>query len=191
MITETKGNLLEAKTEALVNAVNCVGVMGKGIALQFRQAFSKDYFNDYQRACKNKELEIGKVHVYNRNSLENPRFVINFPTKKHWQGKSKIADIESGLKDLIRVIKELKIESIAMPPLGCGNGGLNWNDVKPLIEKVFSEIPEVELLLYAPSGSPKADEIKISSARPNMTVRGQHFYCFLKDTFCLVTTYQN
>lgn len=170
MIKETKGNLLEAKTEAIINTVNTVGVMGKGIALQFRQAFSKDYFNDYQRACKNKELQIGKVQVYNRNSLENPRFIINFPTKKHWKGKSKIEDIESGLKDLVKVIKEQKLTSIAMPPLGCGNGGLNWAEVRPLIEKAFADIPEVDLLLYVPGGSPKADEIKISSARPNMTV---------------------
>jgi O-acetyl-ADP-ribose deacetylase (regulator of RNase III) len=169
MIIETTGNLLESKTEAIINTVNTVGVMGKGIALQFKQAFTKDYFNDYQRACKNKELQIGKVHIYSRNTFENPHFIINFPTKKHWKGKSKLEDIEAGLKDLVKVIKERNIKSIAMPPLGCGNGGLDWSDVKPLIEKTFAEIPKVELLLYVPSGSPKADEIKISTERPNMT----------------------
>lgn len=170
MIKETKGNLLEAKTEAIINTVNTVGVMGKGIALQFRQAFTKDYFNDYQRACKNKELEIGKVHVYSRNTLENPRYIINFPTKKHWKGKSKLEDIEAGLQDLVRIVEEYKIKSIAMPPLGCGNGGLDWSAVKTLIEKYFAEISDVNLSLYVPSGSPKADEIKISTQRPNMTI---------------------
>lgn len=170
MIIETKGNLLESKAEAIINTVNTVGVMGKGIALQFKQAFTKDYFNDYKKACKNKELQIGKVHIYNRNTFENPHFIINFPTKKHWKGKSKIEDIEAGLKDLVKILKELKIKSVAMPPLGCGNGGLDWSDVKFSIERIFAEIPEVELFLYIPSGSPKADEIKISSERPNMTV---------------------
>ena len=170
MIEETKGDLLKSQTEALVNTVNTVGVMGKGVALQFRQAFSNDYFKDYQKACQEKKLQIGKIHVFELNSLENPRYIINFPTKKHWKGKSRIEDIEAGLKDLIEVIKNYNVKSIAMPPLGCGNGGLNWKDVKPLIKKYFEQIPEVHLLLFVPSGSPKADEIKISGKRPNMTV---------------------
>lgn len=170
MLKEIKGDLLKSKTEALVNTVNTVGVMGKGVALQFRQAFSDKYFKDYQRACKEKVLQIGKIHVFELNTLENPRYIINFPTKKHWKGKSRLEDIEAGLKNLIEVIKIYKIKSIAMPPLGCGNGGLSWSDVKPLIQKYFEQIPDVELLLFVPGGSPKADEIKITGKRPNMTV---------------------
>lgn len=170
MIKETTGDLLKANAEALVNTVNTVGVMGKGVALQFRQAFSDKYFKDYQKACKDKELQIGKVQVFELNTLENPRYIINFPTKKHWKGKSRLEDIESGLKNLIEVIQNYGIKSIAMPPLGCGNGGLNWGDVQALINKYFKQIPDVELLLFVPSGSPEADEIKIIGKRPNMTV---------------------
>lgn len=170
MITEVKGDLLKSSAEALTNTVNTVGIMGKGIALQFRQAFSSEYFKDYQKACKDKNLQIGKVHVFELNTLENPRYVINFPTKIHWKGKSRIEDIEAGLKDLISVIKSYNIKSVAIPPLGCGNGGLDWKDVKPLIEKYFAQIPDVELVLYVLDNSPKADEITISSKRPNMTI---------------------
>lgn len=105
MLKETKGNLFESNTEALVNAVNCVGVMGKGIALQFRQRFSEDYFKDYKTACKNGDLRIGKVHIYSLNSENNPRFIVNFPTKNHWREKSRIEYIESGLQSLVEEIK--------------------------------------------------------------------------------------
>ncbi len=151
MITETEGNLLEAKTEALVNAVNCVGVMGKGIALQFRREFSEDYFKDYKRACQSGELAIGKVHVYELKNVEtNPRFIINFPTKNHWRRQSRIEDIESGLQSLVEAIELYEIKSIAMPALGCGLGGLNYAEVKGLIEKGFGSIPEMEVFLYLP-----------------------------------------
>ena len=102
MIIETKGNLLSADAEALVNTVNTVGIMGKGIALQFRQAFSGEYLKDYQRACKDGDLHIGKVQIFHHSSVANPKFIINFPTKKHWKSKSKIEDIESGLKEIGR-----------------------------------------------------------------------------------------
>ncbi len=169
MIKEARGNLLKSGVEALVNTVNTVGVMGKGIALQFRKAFPKDYFNHYKKACENGELQLGKVHIYHHSSISNPKFIINFPTKKHWRGKSKIEDVKSGLEDLVLKVKENEIKSIAIPPLGCGNGGLNWKDVKPLIEEAFSEAPNVEVLLFAPGGSPKATEMKDISKRPNMT----------------------
>ena len=151
MITETKGNLLEAKTEALVNAVNCVGVMGRGIALQFRRKFSEDYFKDYKRACQSGQLAIGKVHVYElKNAETNPRFIINFPTKNHWRGQSRIEDIESGLQSLVEAIKENEIKSIAMPALGCGLGGLDYAEVKPLIERAFVNLPNVDIFLFVP-----------------------------------------
>jgi O-acetyl-ADP-ribose deacetylase (regulator of RNase III) len=127
--------------------------MGKGIALQFRRAFSEDYFNDYKRACQSGELAIGKVHVYElKNTLAetSPRFIVNFPTKNHWREQSRIEDIESGLQSLVEAVKENEIKSIAMPALGCGLGGLDWNDVKPLIEKAFVTLPNVKGLLYLP-----------------------------------------
>ncbi len=149
---------MEAKTEALVNAVNCVGVMGKGIALQFRRKFSEDYFKDYKRACQSGELAIGKVHVYElknakfdaRVSAFSPRFIVNFPTKHHWREKSRIEDIESGLQSLVEVVERYEIKSVAMSALGCGLGGLDWNDVKPLIEKAFVNLPKVEVFLFVP-----------------------------------------
>lgn len=170
MIKEVTGDLLKAEAEALVNTVNTVGVMGKGIALQFRQASGNDYFKEYQRACREKELQIGKVHVFHLSAVSNPKYIISFPTKKHWKAKSRIEDIKAGLENLIEVVKKCNIESIAIPPLGCGNGGLDWRDIKPLIVKSFAQISQVEVLLFTPSGSPKADEIKINTKRPNMTV---------------------
>jgi len=158
MIKETVGNLFEAKAEALVNAVNCVGVMGKGIALQFKRKFPAEYFNDYKIACQNGEFAIGKVHVFKlkntlahaRVSAFSPRFIVNFPTKNHWREKSRIEDIESGLQSLAEAVERYEIKSVAIPALGCGLGGLGWNDVKPLIEKVFVNLLKVEVFLFVP-----------------------------------------
>jgi O-acetyl-ADP-ribose deacetylase (regulator of RNase III) len=168
MILKAKGNLLAADVEALVNTVNSVGVMGKGIALQFKQAFPDNYIA-YEAACKRQEVNPGQMFVYHTNTFHNPRFIINFPTKQHWKGKSKIKDIESGLKDLIAVVKAEKIRSIAVPPLGCGNGGLDWAEVRPLIEEAFSNVPDVEVQLFDPAGAPRAEEMKIATKRPKMT----------------------
>lgn len=152
MIKETKGNLFNSKSEVLVNAVNCVGVMGKGIALQFKQKFPAEYFKAYKTACQNGELAIGKVQVYElKNTQTNPRYIINFPTKNHWRELSKIEYIESGLQSLTEAVEQYEIKSIAMPALGCGLGGLDWNDVKPLIEKAFVDLPKVEVLLFNPN----------------------------------------
>ncbi|MDQ6991435.1 MAG: macro domain-containing protein, partial [Mariprofundaceae bacterium] len=138
MLREVQGNLLKADVEALVNTVNTVGIMGKGIALQFRQAFPEMY-KAYEKACKAGELELGKVHVFDLGGLtDGARWVINFPTKKHWRSKSKIKDIEAGLQDLVATIQRLGIKSIAIPPLGCGYGGLDWAEVYPLIEAAFA-----------------------------------------------------
>jgi O-acetyl-ADP-ribose deacetylase (regulator of RNase III) len=150
MIEQVKGNLLEADAEALVNAVNIVGVMGKGIALQFRQAFPDNY-NFYRKACEHNQVKPGKMLVFVRPT--NPRYIINFPTKRHWKDKSKIEDIQDGLRDLIEVVKNRKIQSIAVPRLGCGLGGLHWEDVRPMIEKAFVDLPDVKILLYAPDAS--------------------------------------
>jgi len=169
MIQYVTGNLLEAEVEALVNTVNCVGVMGKGIALQFRQAWPDDYFKDYKHACEKGGVAPGKVHVWDAQRLVNPRFIVNFPTKRHWKGKSKIEDIESGLESLKQAIQEYKIRSIAIPPLGCGNGGLGWPVVKGLIEAHLSELKDVEIRIFEPAGAPANETMKVKTARPNMT----------------------
>lgn len=151
MIKVTIGNLFEAKTEALINVVNCVGVMGKGIALQFKQKFPANYFDSYKFACQNGELTIGKVQVYElKNAQTNPHFIINFPTKRHWREQSKIEHIESGLQSLVEAVEHYEIKSISMPALGCGLGGLDYAEVKPLIEQAFVNLPKVKVLLFLP-----------------------------------------
>ncbi len=136
MIELGKGNLLKVDVEALVNTVNCVGIMGKGIALQFKQDYPEN-FKAYEKACRASEVRPGKMFIVPTNKMQNPKFIVNFPTKRHWKGKSKIEDIKSGLTALIRDVQELGITSIAIPPLGCGLGGLRWSEVKPLIERHF------------------------------------------------------
>lgn len=168
MLEMVKGNLLEAQAAALVNTVNTVGVMGKGIALQFRQAFPENY-NFYRKACEQGEVLPGRMLIFETRKLTNPRFIINFPTKRHWRGKTQIKDIEDGLQDLIAEIKARQIPSIAVPPLGCGNGGLKWGQVHPLIEKAFATLPDVRVLLYAPGGTPAAEQMRTATKRPNMT----------------------
>lgn len=168
MITEATGNLLQADAEALVNTVNTEGVMGKGIALQFKKAYPAMY-EAYRKAAKAGEVRLGHMHVWPTGQMTGPKYVINFPTKGHWKSRSKIGDIESGLVDLINVIEQLGIESIAVPPLGCGNGGLRWSDVEPRIAAAFQAIPEVDVLLFAPDGAPAAADMTVATKRPEMT----------------------
>ena len=153
MITFTTGNLLTNDAEALVNTVNLDGVMGKGIALQFAKAFP-EILAPYEAACRSGELAAGRVQVIERPGLINPRYIINVPTKRHWRGKSRMADIDAGLVDLVRVVREHGIRSIAIPPLGCGLGGLAWDDVRPRIERAFAALPKVDVRLFAPAGAP-------------------------------------
>lgn len=167
MILYKKGNLLDDSAEALVNTVNTVGVMGKGIALQFKQRFP-DVFREYEKACKRHELTIGKMHVVPIHGMVDPQYVINFPTKKHWKEKSKTRYIEVGLKDLVNVVQDLGLSSIALPPLGCGNGGLPWTEVKKLIENAFAGI-NVDVHVYEPVGSPPPGEMKVRTKKPAMT----------------------
>jgi O-acetyl-ADP-ribose deacetylase (regulator of RNase III) len=168
MLTETHGNLLNAKTEAVINTVNCVGVMGKGIALQFKQAFPANY-EVYRLACEHGDVRLGHMFVFDTGSMIFPRWIINFPTKDHWKGKSKLQDIESGLRDLVRIVRDLRIRSISVPPLGCGNGGLDWSDVWPLIAQAFATLPDVDVHVYPPEGAPKFDTMKVATKRPRMT----------------------
>lgn len=168
MIELIHGNLLKADAEALVNTVNTDGYMGKGIALQFKQAFPAN-FAAYERACAHDEVQIGRMFVYETGTLHNPRYIINFPTKAHWRGKSRLAYVEQGLVALIDEVKQRGIQSIAVPPLGCGLGGLDWAVVRPLIEQAFAATPNVHVLLYAPTGTPNAESMPIGTARQPLT----------------------
>jgi O-acetyl-ADP-ribose deacetylase (regulator of RNase III) len=168
MIRYTGGNLLHADVEALVNTVNCVGIMGRGIALQFKNAYPEN-FAAYARACKAEEVLPGHMFVYDTGALTNPRYIINFPTKRHWKGKSRMEDIVSGLEDLERVIRSKGIRSIAIPPLGAGLGGLDWNDVKPRIELAMASLGDVDVLVYEPNGAPESDKMVHKREVPKMT----------------------
>lgn len=148
MLVDGSGDLFAANVEALVNAVNTVGVMGKGLALAFKTKFP-DNFAAYQRACKAGELVVGKMFVFDRAPAV-PRWIINFPTKQHWRGQSKLEDIRVGLIDLVDQIRRLEIRSVAIPALGCGLGGLDWKDVGPLIGEACSAIPTTRCLVFAP-----------------------------------------
>jgi O-acetyl-ADP-ribose deacetylase (regulator of RNase III) len=168
MIEYTSGNILYANAEALVNTVNCVGVMGRGIALQFRNAFPEN-FKAYEAACQRQEVQPGRMFVYATGELANPKYIINFPTKRHWRGKSRMEDIDAGLVDLQAVIRRVDIRSIAMPPLGSGLGGLEWEDVKPRIHEALHALPDVQVLVYEPRGEPTFDKMVHNREVPKMT----------------------
>src|SRR5271169_1518288 len=142
MIEFASGDILQADVEALVNTVNCVGIMGRGIALQFKNAFPGN-FKAYEAACAREEVQPGKMFVFETEALTNPKYIINFPTKRHWRGKSRIEDIEAGLTALGAEIRTRGIQSVAIPPLGCGLGGLDWEEVRPRIEAAFRDLPDV------------------------------------------------
>ena len=168
-IISTKGDLLKQHdVDAIVNTVNCVGVMGKGIALQFKNKWP-DNFKAYASACKSSHVVTGKMFIYNLGAIATPKYIINFPTKDHWRRKSKIEYIKDGLDDLVTQIQILNIKSISIPPLGSGNGGLDWNDVKQLITKAFMELPDVEVRLFEPVGTPAANSMEVNTSKPNMT----------------------
>lgn len=149
MIKFTEGNLLDSDAEALVNTVNTVGVMGKGVALMFKERFPEN-FKAYERACKNKQVRLGEIFATERKDLLGPKWIINFPTKGHWRYPSKIEWIERGLGDLARFIREKNIRSVAIPPLGSGNGGLEWPEVRRLIAMSLSSLQGVEVVVYEP-----------------------------------------
>ncbi|MCX8157080.1 MAG: macro domain-containing protein [Verrucomicrobiae bacterium] len=150
MIIFRQGNLLEADVEALVNTVNTRGVMGKGIALMFKDRYP-DNFRAYAQACKSGAVRPGRMFVTATGELTGPRWIINFPTKEDWRKPSRLEWIETGLADLVRVIREKNIHSLALPPLGCGQGGLDWNQVRPLIEKAFAPLPTVQVVAFEPT----------------------------------------
>lgn len=150
MVRYATGNLLFANVEALVNTVNTVGVMGKGVALQFKEAFPQN-FHAYEEACKRGEVQIGRMFVTETSRLDGVRWIINFPTKKDWRHPSKLEYIRAGLSDLVRVIRECGIKTIALPPLGCGYGGLDWVQVKQAIEDALGELSDVNVVVYQPT----------------------------------------
>ena len=147
VIREAHGNLLASGADALVNTVNTAGVMGKGIALQFKQAYPGN-FRAYAAACRRGDIVPGRMFVWETGQMGSPRFIVNFPTKRHWRDGSRIGDIRDGLLDLAKVIGEYGVTSIAIPPLGCGLGGLRWEDVQPLIVAALGDL-DAEIMLYA------------------------------------------
>jgi O-acetyl-ADP-ribose deacetylase (regulator of RNase III) len=164
-----QGDLLkQGDVDAIVNTVNCVGVMGKGIALQFKNKWPAN-FTQYAAACKAGEVRPGRMFVHDSGGLVKPHYIINFPTKDHWRGASKLEYIRDGLADLVAQVRRLKIRSIAIPPLGCGNGGLEWSDVRPLIEGAFASLSEVDVRVFEPKGPPAPKSMKIRTKRPRMT----------------------
>lgn len=179
MIKTTRGNILRENADALVNTVNCAGYMGKGIALQFKKAFPEN-FKAYQRACRAKQVQPGRMFIYETTSMLNPKYVINFPTKRHWRGKSRVKDIEIGLESLVREVERLGIKSIAVPPLGCGLGGLDWNIIRPMIAKAFAGLPQVQVILFEPAGSPEAATMPIHTQQPTMTVARALFILLMR-----------
>lgn len=143
------GNLLESEVDALVNSVNCVGIMGKGIALAFKAAYPAN-FRAYQVACRAGNVRPGQIFVFETGLLQGPKFILNFPTKRHWRDRSRIEDIKAGLEALIELVPSLQITSMAIPPLGCGLGGLLWQDVRPLITAACDRLSEVRVKIYEP-----------------------------------------
>lgn len=170
MIEFRRNNLLAADAEALVNSVNTVGVMGKGVALQFKKKFPGN-FKEYERACKRGEVEVGKMFTVELDSLTNPGYIINFPTKEHWRGRSRLEYLEQGLDALVSEIQRLNLGSIAIPPLGCGNGGLSWErEVRPLVEAALARVPEVQAYVYEPSEEAKPTALEPGGEKPHLTL---------------------
>ena len=167
MITYKSGNLLHSSAQVLTNTVNCVGVMGKGIALQFKNSFP-EMFEDYKMKCEKGEVKLGEPYLWDNGQVQ----ILNFPTKGHWKENSRLEDIEAGLKYLAANYEKMGINSISLPPLGCGNGGLNWKDVKNLINKYLGPLELLDVYVYEAYEAVQTDEsnssvIKHSSSRRN------------------------
>ena len=167
MIEYKKGDILKEDVEALVNTVNCVGIMGRGIALQFKSAFPEN-FKFYVAACERHEVQPGQMLVFKTGRLTNPKYIINFPTKRHWRGKSRIEDIDAGLVALVNEIRSRNIHSVAIPPLGSGLGGLDWSEVRPRIEKSLRALVDIRIVVFEPSASHDARSNR-STDVPKMT----------------------
>lgn len=193
MIHYLKGNVLESGAEALVNTVNLVGVMGKGVALQFKKAYP-DNFKAYEKACRNGDIAIGKLFVTEDVSVNGHKYIINFPTKTTWRKPSEYSYISAGLDDLIRFLKEKNIRSVAMPPLGSGNGGLHWERVKGIIADKLSGL-DIDIEVYEPSEQivelMRQERVKLSDARAlllyvlfDLVLHGEYVSEFSSEKVC-------
>jgi O-acetyl-ADP-ribose deacetylase (regulator of RNase III) len=169
MIEYRHGDILQADAEALVNTVNCVGIMGRGVALQFKNSYPAN-FKAYEAACQRADVQPGRMFVFETGQLTNPKYIINFPTKRHWRGKSRMEDIEAGLEALASEIQRRHIRSIALPPLGSGLGGLVWRDVRSKIEKALKALSDVQIIVYEPHDDLDARVSAKSRDIPTMTI---------------------
>jgi len=168
MIEYEQGDLLAKDAEALVNTVNCVGFMGRGIALQFKRVWPEN-FKAYAAACRRGEVQPGRMFVFETGQLTPPRYIINFPTKRHWRGQSRIEDIEAGLADLVAVVRGRGIRSIAIPPLGAGLGGLDWKEVRSRIAHALGALPDLRVIVFEPHGVPDSSRGARAKSAPRMT----------------------
>jgi len=168
MIEYKIGDILSDQADALVNTVNCVGIMGRGIALQFKRNFPEN-FKAYASLCKQEKMQPGHVFVFETDQAVPPRYIINFPTKRHWRGKSRIEDIESGLESLVKEIRSRSIQSIAIPPLGSGLGGLDWAEVRVRMQAALEGLGDVKIVIYEPGGGPADRQFNQSTDVPKMT----------------------
>lgn len=169
MISYVKGNILHDQADAIINTVNTVGVMGKGLALQFKKAFP-DNFKAYKTACDSKDLTTGKMLTVPTQSMNAPYYIINFPTKAHWKGKSKIEFIKDGLEDLKKEVQRLELTSVAIPALGSGLGGLSWSEVEHEIQTALADMPDIEWRVYPPQEAPQAEQMINRTRKPKMTI---------------------
>ena len=168
MIEYKTGDLLAEEADALVNTVNCVGRMGAGIALQFKKAWPEN-FRAYAAACRDGEVRPGRMLTYETNQLALPRYIINFPTKRHWRGRSRLEDIDAGLVALAEEIRRLDLKSIAVPPLGAGLGGLSWHQIRPHIERALGAFPDLRVVVFEPHGTPEHARGRKPKRKPRMT----------------------
>jgi len=168
MLRFTTGDILAENAEALVNTVNCVGVMGRGIALQLKKTFPEN-FRAYAKACRRGEVKLGAMFVFETGTLTNPRTIINFPTKRHWRGNSRIEAVEAGLKDLVHVVRARGVRSMAVPPLGCGLGSLDWSVVRPRIEEALGSLNSLDVVVFEPRPAPDAQRVVCGPVVPKMT----------------------
>ena len=147
MLRTVHGNILDSNAQVLTNPVNCVGIMGKGIALEFKNKYPNNYKN-YAFACNNNMLKPGNIHIFEFLENDIKKFIINFPTKRHWKDKSKIEDIYSGMLALSIFLEKNNIQSIAIPKLGCGLGGLNWFDVRNIFIDVLTKYENIDIQIF-------------------------------------------
>lgn len=173
------GDIFESDAEALVNTVNCKGVMGRGLALQFKRRFPEN-FNAYRAECEAGRMIVGRVHIFETGRI-SPRFIINFPTKNHWRGKSRQEYVADGLVSLEAEVRRLGIKSIAIPALGCDLGGLDWADVRPLIEATVARVAGLHAQLYAPN--PTAGYEPSKPKRPVQMTRARAVVVSLIDSY--------